>query len=71
MLDITNVYFTFFQCGIESVKTAADVYAPVKGEILLHNEKAKGDPALVNTSSEEEGWILKIKVVDEKDLGKL
>ena len=51
------------------MKTAADVYAPVKGEILAHNENLKNDPALVNTSSEDKGWILKIKVADDKDLG--
>ena len=57
------------QCGIESVKTAADVYAPVKGEVVAHNENAKSDPSLVNKNSEDEGWILKIKVFDEKELG--
>ena len=51
-----------FQVGIESVKTAADVYAPVTGEIIAHNENVKSDPALVNTAAEGDGWILKVKV---------
>lgn len=49
------------QSGIESVKTAADVYAPVNGEIVSHNDKVGGDPSLVNSGAENEGWLLKIK----------
>ena len=58
-------------CGIESVKTAADVYAPVSGEITAHNENAKGDPALVNNEAESDGWMLKVLVSDEQDLDEL
>ena len=57
------------QCGIESVKTAADVYSPVPGEITEANTKLSADPAIVNNASEAEGWLFKIKVSDEKELG--
>jgi glycine cleavage system H protein len=50
------------------VKTAADVYAPVTGEITAHNENVKGDPALVNNEAEKDGWVLKVHVEDAKDL---
>ena len=30
----------------------------------------KGDPALVNTSSEDDGWMIKVRVEDASDLGK-
>jgi glycine cleavage system H protein len=53
------------------VKTAADVFAPVSGEIIGHNENLKGEPALVNTAAEGDGWILKIKVQDDKDISNL
>ena len=56
------------QSGIECVKTAADVYAPVSGSILEVNTKAKNEPGLLNQSAETEGWILKIKVTDDNDL---
>lgn len=52
------------------MKTAADVYAPASGEVIAHNDKVSSDPALVNQSAETEGWILKIKVKDEKELSK-
>ena len=62
--------FNIFQTGIESVKTAADVYAPVSGEVLEHNEKVKSEPALVNHAPEADGWILKIKVNEDKEISK-
>ena len=46
---------------IESVKAAFDIYAPVSGEIVAANDAVVKDPALVNRSSQEEGWLFKIK----------
>ncbi|CDW88815.1 glycine cleavage system protein h [Stylonychia lemnae] len=57
--------------AIESVKTAADVYAPVTGEVIAHNDSVKGEPALVNTDAETDGWLVQIKINDEKDLNDL
>lgn len=51
------------------MKTAADVYSPVPGEITESNSKLGSDPALVNNKSESEGWLFKIKVSDQKELG--
>lgn len=74
-LDIAEVGTQFHKgdgiCGIESVKTAADVYAPITGQITAHNENVKGDPALVNNEAEKDGWVLKVRVEDEKDLEEL
>ena len=53
------------------MKTAADVYAPVTGEVVAHNDKVKDDPALVNSDSEKSGWLVQIKLKDEKDLSKI
>ena len=54
--------------GIESVKTAADVYAPVSGEVIALNENAIKDPALVNNEAESDGWMIKVHVSTEGDL---
>ena len=74
-LDMAEVGTKFIKgegiCGIESVKTAADVYAPVNGEITAHNESVKSDPALVNTEAETNGWVLKVHFEDSKELEKL
>lgn len=46
---------------IESVKAAFDIYAPLAGEIAAVNAALGKDPALVNRSPQEDGWLFKIK----------
>jgi glycine cleavage system H protein len=49
-------------CGvIESVKAAFDLYAPMSGVIVESNAEIAKDPALVNRSPYEAGWLFKIK----------
>lgn len=47
---------------IESVKAAAEVKAPVEGEVVEINYAVVADPSLVNTDPEGAGWFFKIKV---------
>ncbi len=47
---------------VESVKTASDIYAPVNGEIIAVNDQLSANPALVNTSPYEQGWLIKVKM---------
>lgn len=54
---------------IESVKTAADVYAPISGEVIAINEQLSARPELINQDPYGTGWICKIKPdnLDELD----
>ena len=56
---------------IESVKAASDSYAPVAGEIIAVNEALEDAPETVNEDPYNEGWIIKIKLADDADLGSL
>lgn len=47
---------------IESVKAAADFFAPVSGEVAAVNEAIVDNPALVNQSPHGEGWFFKIQM---------
>ena len=47
---------------IEAVKTVADLFMPISGEIVEINETILDDPAIVNNDAEGEGWFLKIKI---------
>lgn len=59
-------------CAVaESVKAASDIYAPVSGEIVAVNDALADAPELVNSSPYEEGWLFKIKIADEAELGAL
>lgn len=53
---------------VESVKAASDVYAPIAGEITEVNGALEGDPALVNSAAEGEGWLYKMKVANNDEL---
>lgn len=53
---------------VESVKAASDVYAPISGEVTEANGALEDDPALVNTSPEEEGWFFRMTIGDKSEL---
>ena len=53
---------------VESVKAASDVYAPLSGEVVEVNDGLEEDPALVNSSPEEDGWFFKMTVSDKAEL---
>jgi glycine cleavage system H protein len=53
---------------VESVKAASDVYSPVSGTVTEGNPALEGDPALVNTSPEGEGWFFKLTIADAGEL---
>jgi glycine cleavage system H protein len=53
---------------VESVKAASEVYAPVSGEVAEVNETLAADPAKVNADPLGEGWFLKLRLDDPKQL---
>ena len=53
---------------VESVKAASDVYAPISGEVTENNGALEDDPALVNSSPEEEGWFFRLSISDSSEL---
>jgi glycine cleavage system H protein len=53
---------------VESVKAASDVYAPISGEVTEANGALEDDPALVNSSAEDEGWFFKLTIGDKSEL---
>ena len=56
---------------IEAVKTVADVYAPLSGTVTAVNESLEESPEVINEDPYQGGWIVKIKVSDKSELGKL
>ena len=53
---------------VESVKAASDVYAPVSGTVTEGNAALEGEPALVNTAPEGDGWFFKLVLDDPGEL---
>lgn len=57
--------------GIESVKAASDIYAPVSGKVVKVNTALEEKPEIVNEAAEDAGWIAWLEVADESELKNL
>ena len=55
---------------IESVKTASDLYAPISGTTVEVNAALMDEPALVNDSPYEHGWLIKVRPSDADSLAR-
>jgi len=53
---------------IEAVKTVADLFSPVSGEVVEVNEDVASNPEIVNKDPYEEGWFIRIKMSDPGEL---
>ena len=61
-----------FQAGdsigtIEAVKTVADIYSPMNGEILEVNINLEDNPDIINTDPYDSGWIIKLNNFTNND----
>ena len=56
---------------VESVKAASDIYSPVDGEVIEINESLAAEPALVNTSPYEDGWLYKVRLSNPSQIDAL
>ncbi|MCS7082157.1 MAG: glycine cleavage system protein GcvH [Bacteroidetes bacterium] len=53
---------------VEAVKTVSELYLPVAGEILEHNEAVLRDPSLLNRDPYGAGWLVRIRPRDVAQL---
>jgi glycine cleavage system H protein len=56
---------------VESVKTVSDLYIPVSGKVVEINSDLDASPELVNSSTYEKGWMLKIEIANPAELDQL
>ena len=56
---------------VESVKSVSDVYSPVAGKVVAVNEALSQAADLLNKDPHGQGWIVRLKVNDKKDLAGL
>jgi glycine cleavage system H protein len=47
---------------VDSVKTVAEVYAPLGGEVEAVNEALKDSPEVINQDCYGQGWMVKLKI---------
>lgn len=56
---------------IEAVKTVADLYSPLSGNVKEINNSLNDNPEVVNNDAYGNGWIVKIELSDESELDDL
>ncbi len=56
---------------IESVKAAEEVFAPLTGSVTARNERLGKEPELVNKQPFGDGWLVRVKLSDPKELDAL
>lgn len=50
------------ECAVvESVKAAADIYAPISGEVIEINNEVMENPQLVNQDPYGKGWLFRVR----------
>lgn len=54
--------------AIEAVKTVADAFMPVSGEIIEVNPELEGAPESVNTDPYGAGWMIKVKMSNPEEV---
>ena len=56
---------------IEDVKTVADLYSPVSGEIIEVNSLIEERSDVINKDTYGEGWVMKVRTADGYELAAL
>ena len=53
---------------IESTKSVGELIAPAAGEVVEVNDEVAGDPTLVNSGAEGDGWLVKVRFSEQPEL---
>ena len=56
---------------IEAVKAVSDMFSPLSGEVIEVNQRLESEAGIINKDPYGEGWIIKIKMSDTKELDNL
>lgn len=57
--------------AIEAVKTVADAFMPLSGEVIEVNEELEAEPQSVNTDPYGKGWMIKIRLSNPAEVDDL
>jgi glycine cleavage system H protein len=63
-----NVAMGSPMASIESVKTVSEVYAPISGEVMDTNKNLAAKSETVNNDPYDDGWLVKIKMLNSNEL---
>jgi glycine cleavage system H protein len=56
---------------VESVKAASEIYSPASGTVIEVNGALTGEPGLINSAADSDGWIYKLRLDNPAELDTL
>jgi glycine cleavage system H protein len=70
--DVGSTVKQFQKMGeVESVKAVSDLFSPVSGNVVERNEAALKSPELVNREPFGGGWLIRVRLNDASETGRL
>jgi glycine cleavage system H protein len=70
--EVGHVYNAEDEFGtVESVKAVSELYIPVSGEVVEVNKAAVTEPGIINDDPQGDGWLIKVKLSTDEEIGKL
>jgi glycine cleavage system H protein len=57
--------------SVEAVKTVSDLIMPLTGEVIEFNDSLEDEPEKVNSDPYGEGWMIKISISSNGQIGEL
>jgi glycine cleavage system H protein len=72
MPEVGHVFNAEEEFGtVESVKAVSELFTPLSGEIVEVNKAAIAEPGIVNDDPFGDGWLIKMKLSTDEEVGKL
>ncbi|HTO87668.1 MAG TPA: glycine cleavage system protein GcvH [Thermoanaerobaculia bacterium] len=56
---------------VESVKAVSELFSPISGEVTEVNKGAVAEPGIVNDDPFGDGWLIRIRLSTDEEVGKL
>lgn len=56
---------------LESTKSVSDIFSPLSGEVVSRNDSLEAGPEVINSDPYGEGWLIKLRPLDEDPAGSL
>jgi len=56
---------------VESVKAVSELFTPISGEVVEVNKAAVTEPGIINDDPFGDGWLIKVKLSTDVEMGKL
>jgi len=70
--EVGHIYNADEEFGtVESVKAVSELFTPLSGEVTEINKTAVAEPGIVNDDPFGDGWLVRLKLSSDEEIGSL